>query len=117
MKTVLIVEDEASIARILQHNLERAGFATAIAADGEAALDAVRGARPDLVILDLLLPRLDGWAVAERLKADATTADIPVLMLSIVADRERGLTSGAVDYMTKPFAMSDLVARVQSLLA
>ena len=116
MKTVLIVEDESSIARILEHNLERAGYATAIAPDGEAALAAARTVRPDLVILDLLLPRLDGWAVAERLKADPETAQIPVLMLSIVADRERGLTSGAVEYMTKPFAMHDLLARVQSLL-
>ena len=117
MKRVLIVEDEASIARILEHNLERAGFATVIAADGEAALECVRATRPDLVILDLLLPRLDGWAVAERLKADRSTADIPILMLSIVADRERGLAAGAIDYMTKPFTMNDVIARVRSLLA
>ena len=117
MKSVLIVEDEASIARILEHNLVRAGFAATIAPDGEAALQSVRATRPDLVILDLLLPRLDGWAVAERLKADQATADIPILMLSIVADRERGLAAGAVEYMTKPFTMHELVTRVRSLLA
>jgi DNA-binding response OmpR family regulator len=117
MKTVLIVEDEASIARILDHNLARAGFVTTIASDGETALECVRATRPDLVILDCLLPQLDGWAVAERLKADQATADIPILMLSIVADRERGLATGAVEYMTKPFAMHDLVARVQRMLA
>jgi DNA-binding response OmpR family regulator len=117
MKTVLIVEDEANIARIVQHNLERAGFATDIAADGEAALERARAGGADLVILDLLLPGIDGWAVAERLKADPATASIPILMLSIVADRERGLAVGAADYMTKPFTMSDLVERVKSLLA
>ena len=117
MKNVLIVEDESSIARVLEHNLTRAGFAATIAQDGEIALQCVKSARPDLVILDLLLPRLDGWAVAERLKADAATAGIPILMLSIVADRERGLAAGAVEYMTKPFTMHELVARVRSLLA
>ena len=117
MKTVLIVEDEVNIARILEHNLDRAGFGVEIAGDGEAALERVRAKRPDLIILDLLMPRLDGWAVAQQLKADPSTARIPILMLSIVADRERGLAAGAAAYMTKPFAMHDLVERVQGLLA
>ena len=117
MKHVLIVEDEANIARIIQHNLQRAGLETSIARDGEAALEQVQARRPDAIILDLLLPKADGWTVAARLKADPATAAIPILMLSIVADRERGLAVGASDYLTKPFTVSDLLERVGKLLA
>jgi len=116
MKTVLIVEDEVNIARIVEHNLNRVGYSTVIAGDGELALEQARNRQPDLVILDALLPRLDGWAVAQRLKADPQTAGIPILMLSVVADRARGLAAGASDYMTKPFAIHDLMERVQWLL-
>ena len=117
MKHVLIVEDEANIARIIQHNLQRVGLDTSIARDGEAALEEVHVRRPDAIILDLLLPKADGWTVAARLKADPATATIPILMLSIVADRERGLAAGASDYLTKPFTVSDLLDRVAKLLA
>ena len=115
MKDVLVVEDEASIARIIQHTLEREGFVVTVAADGEAALAEAGAYHPDLIILDLLLPKRDGWSVARALKAAPDTASIPILILSIVADRERGLAAGATDYMTKPFAMSELLERVRRL--
>lgn len=116
MKGILVVEDEPSIARIVQYRLERQGYRVTVVGDGEAALVAVAAARPDLIVLDLLVPKLDGWQVAQRLKACPDTASIPVLMLSIVADRERGLAAGAADYLTKPFAVEELVAKVQGLL-
>jgi DNA-binding response OmpR family regulator len=116
MKHVLVVEDEPSIARIFQFHLERQGHRATVVGDGEAALAAVETRRPDLIVLDLLLPKLDGWAVAERLKAAPATTSIPVLMVSIVADRDRGLASGAADYLTKPFAVEDFVAKVERLL-
>ena len=117
MKRILVVEDEAAIARIIRHNLERRGYDVTVAEDGEAALSAVAAGPPDLVILDLLLPQHDGWALAERLRQSEATASVPILMLSIVADRERGLAAGATEYMTKPFAVTELVDRVQRLLA
>lgn len=115
MKRVLIVEDEKSIARIIQHNLAREGYATTIAGDGEVALAEAHRERPDLILLDLLLPKADGWTVAQRLKEDPATASIPIVMVSIVADRERGLAAGAADYVAKPFVMTDLIQKVRRL--
>jgi len=114
-KTVLVVEDDASVARLVRDGLERAGFTAIVAADGEAGVEAARRHQPDVIVLDIMLPKLDGWAVASRLRASKPTAGIPILMVSIIADRPRGLEAGAVDYMTKPFTMSELLARVRRL--
>lgn len=116
MKTVMVVEDEAPIAEVIRYNLEREGFAVTIVGDGERAVASATASPPDLVILDLLLPGLDGWTVASQLRENGATASVPILVLSIVADRARGLAAGATDYLTKPFSMLELIERVRRLV-
>jgi DNA-binding response OmpR family regulator len=109
----LIVEDETEIADYLQRGLTFEGFAAEIAGDGQSALAAARDRPPDLVILDLMLPGIDGLEVARRLRA---VDDVPIIMLTArdaVADRVAGLESGADDYMIKPFAFEELLARIR----
>jgi len=116
MATVLIVDDEPEIVRLVRAYLERAGFEVVTAHDGEAALRAVRQAHPDLVILDLTLPRLDGLDVARALRREG---DLPIIMLTArteEADRVAGLELGADDYVTKPFSAREMVARVRAVL-
>ena len=116
MTTILIVEDERKIAQIAADYLHRAGFAVDIAADGASALDRVRSRPPDLVVLDLGLPRVDGVEVARTLRAGS---DVPIIMLTARVeedDRLLGLEVGADDYITKPFSPRELVARVQAVL-
>ena len=116
MSTILIVEDERKIAQIAADYLRRAGFAVDIAADGASALDRVRSRPPDLVVLDLGLPRVDGVAVARTIRAGS---DVPIIMLTARVeedDRLLGLEVGADDYITKPFSPRELVARVQAVL-
>ena len=116
MSTILIVEDERKIAQIAADYLRRAGFAVDIAADGASALDRVRSRPPDLVVLDLGLPRIDGVAVARTIRAGS---DVPIIMLTARVeedDRLLGLEVGADDYITKPFSPRELVARVQAVL-
>src|SRR5574341_163918 len=115
-QTVLIVEDDANIVNLLRLYLERDGFAVASASDGAAGLQAVEDLRPDFVVLDLMLPELDGIEVCRRIRA---RADIPVLMLTArvdEVDRLLGLTIGADDYVTKPFSPREVVARVRTIL-
>lgn len=116
MPTVLVVEDEPEIAVLLRSYLERDGHRVVIAGDGEAALREVEALAPDLVILDLMLPRLDGWEVSRRIRA---LVPIPIIMLT-ARDREedkiRGLELGADDYVTKPFSPREVVARVRAVL-
>ena len=116
MKTILIVDDEPQIAEIAGDYLRHAGFDVITAGDGARALDTMHARRPDLVVLDLGLPRLDGLDVAKRIRADS---DLPIIMLTARAeedDRLRGLEVGADDYITKPFSPRELVARVKAVL-
>jgi two-component system alkaline phosphatase synthesis response regulator PhoP len=116
MRTVLVVDDEPEIVRILRDYLERAGFAVLTAGDGEAALATARRERPDLVVLDLSLPALDGLDVARALRRDR---NVPIIMLTAridEVDRVAGLELGADDYVAKPFSPRELVARVRAVL-
>ncbi|MCL6451062.1 MAG: response regulator transcription factor [Acetobacteraceae bacterium] len=113
---VLVVDDERPIAEILRYNLEKAGFSVSLAFDGEEALAKAEQERPDLVILDIMLPSVDGYAVCQKLR---TRSDVPILMLTAKDqehDKVAGLDLGADDYVTKPFSPRELVARVRALL-
>jgi two-component system, OmpR family, alkaline phosphatase synthesis response regulator PhoP len=116
MPTVLVVDDERQIAAVARDYLTRAGFSVAVATDGQTGLDLARQRRPDLVVLDLGLPRLDGLEVARALRRES---DVPIIMLTArvdEGDRLKGFEIGADDYITKPFSPQELVARVSSVL-
>ncbi len=113
---ILIIEDEQRIADFLRRGLTYEGFQVDVRTDGESGLKAARDNPPDLVILDIMLPGLDGFEVCRRLRAGGP---VPILMLTAkdsVADRVKGLDSGADDYVVKPFAFEELIARVRALL-
>ncbi|MCL4370272.1 MAG: response regulator [Chloroflexi bacterium] len=113
---ILVVDDEPGIVDIAKANLEGHGFIVVEAYDGEDALRKVKEEKPDLVVLDILMPEMDGWDVLERIEADPELSGIPVIMLTArVSDEDvlRGLERGAVEYMTKPFYPEDLVAAVK----
>jgi len=115
-KSILVVEDEMKIARLVRDYLENAGFDVVVTGDGEAALASVRGARPDLVVLDLGLPGQDGLDVTRELRR---SSGLPIVMLTArgdEADRIVGLELGADDYVVKPFSPKELVARVRAVL-
>ncbi|NEA56701.1 response regulator transcription factor [Streptomyces sp. SID13666] len=114
---ILIVDDEPAVREALQRSLAFEGYDTAMAADGMAALDQVDGYRPDAIILDVLMPRMDGLTTARRLRATGVT--VPILMLTArdtVGDRVTGLDAGADDYLVKPFELDELLARLRALL-
>lgn len=116
---VLLVEDDPGLVELLTYNLERSSFGVAVATDGETALSMVEKAKPDLMLLDWMLPRLSGLEVCRRLRRGDTTADLPILMLTARAeeeDRVRGLDTGADDFLTKPFSVAELIARINALL-
>ena len=116
---ILVVEDESAIVDIVCRALRRHGYETESAGDGDAALDKAATLRPDLVILDLMLPKMDGWEVCRRLRATPETASTPVIMLTARRDERdvlEGLEIGADDYIKKPFSLAELVARVRALL-
>ena len=114
---ILVVEDESDLARALARSLEEAGFAVDVAADGEDGLFRIREIPYDAAVLDLMLPRLDGWSVLEAARGEGVR--LPILILTArdqLADRVRGLNLGADDYLVKPFATSELVARLHALI-
>ncbi|MFT4570603.1 MAG: two-component system alkaline phosphatase synthesis response regulator PhoP [Hyphomicrobiaceae bacterium] len=116
---VLVVEDEEDIAELLRYNLEAAGFSVAVANTGELGLAAASNEPPSIVLLDLMLPTIDGLEVCRRLRAAPNTAAIPIVMLTArgeESDVVRGLEMGADDYVTKPFSPRVLIARIQSVL-
>lgn len=116
---ILIVDDEKDIVRMLDYNLKKEGFRTLSASDGEEALDKAIRERPDIVLLDLMLPGIDGLEVCKSLKKEAKTAGIPVIMLTAKtqeADKIVGLELGADDYVTKPFSIRELIARIKAIL-
>lgn len=116
---ILIVEDESAIRDLIRMNLEANGFSTATAEDGYQALERIKALRPDLILLDWMLPGLDGLGVLRKIKAESTLANIPVIMLTAKGEESDvvlGLEMGASDYVTKPFSNKVLVARVRALL-
>jgi two-component system alkaline phosphatase synthesis response regulator PhoP len=116
---ILVVDDDKSIIRVVRGYLEQAGYQVLTATDGETALHMLRSERPDLVILDLLMPRRDGWEVTRIVRADKTLAATPIIMLTArVEDTDKivGLELGADDYITKPFNAREVLARVNALL-
>lgn len=118
-KRILIVDDEPNIVISLEFLMMREGHEVHVARDGEAGLLAVRTQRPDLVVLDVMMPKLDGFSVLAAIRADAELAQTRVLMLTAKgreAEREKGLTLGANAYMPKPFSTRELVDKVKELL-
>jgi two-component system alkaline phosphatase synthesis response regulator PhoP len=116
---ILVVDDDRQIVRLVQSYLEQAGYTVLAAYDGTAALRLIRAERPDLVVLDLMLPDMDGWAITRAVRADPATAALPILMLTARvedADRIVGLELGADDYVTKPFNPREVLARVRAIL-
>ena len=116
---VLVVEDEEAISQLLAYNLGKEGFTVSISADGDEAMIAVDEEKPDLVLMDWMLPNVSGIELCRRLRTGNDTRDIPVIMLTARGeeeDRVRGLDVGADDYVTKPFSMSELVARMRAVL-
>ena len=114
--SVLIVEDDRNIQELLQMYLEKEGYAVTVAGDGGQGLAKFRSIKPDLVLLDIMMPVMDGWSVCKTIRAESKT---PVIMLTAkgeVDDKVTGLKSGADDYITKPFEMKELLARIEAVL-
>jgi len=116
VEKILIVEDEISLQETLAYNLRKQGYEVVISGDGPSALEEVRNSKPDLILLDIMLPGMDGFEVCRKLRSEVST---PVLMLTArddEIDRVVGLEVGADDYLTKPFSMRELIARVKAML-
>ena len=114
--SVLIVEDDRNIAELLQMYLEKEGYAVTTAFDGGQGLQKFRSIKPDLVLLDVMMPVMDGWAVCKSIRSESTT---PIIMLTAKGetdDKVNGLRSGADDYITKPFEMREVLARIEAVL-
>ena len=118
-ETILVVDDDPDIARFVEVNLRSAGYDVSVASDGEQALEKAAALRPDLVLLDVMMPRIDGFEVAQRLRRNPQTASTSIIMLTAKAlstDKVLGLTAGADDYIIKPFDPIELLARVKGTL-
>ncbi len=118
-KKILVVEDDIDLVELLSFNLKKAGFSIGTASHGIEALKKARSLLPDLILLDLMLPELDGFAVCETLRRDPAIASVPIIMLTAMGSefaRLGGLESGADDFITKPFSSRQLLARIEELL-
>ena len=118
--TVLVVEDDPVILRLLEVNFELEGFGVVLAHDGAEGIEAARAEKPDIIVSDIMMPKVSGIELVQALKADAATAGIPIILLSAKAqtnDLKSGMDAGADDYVTKPFEPLDLVDRVNALLS
>ena len=117
--TIIVAEDEDALATLLQYNLEKEGYRVVLAGDGEEALIVIDEAKPDLLLLDWMLPKVSGIEVCRRIRQKQETRNLPVLMLTArgeETDRIRGLDTGADDYVIKPFSMTELLARIRAVL-
>ncbi len=121
MALILVVDDEPEIVQLVSRMMEGRGHRVSVARDGQEALAAVERERPDLIIIDLNLPKLDGFEVTKRLRAADATRDLPIVMMTAafptVADADRGITVGADEYVVKPFLREVLLHNVERLLA
>ena len=119
VRSILVIEDDEASRDALSRRLARRGYAVAVACDGHEGVEAARAALPDLILMDLGLPRVDGWEATRLLKADAATAHIPVIVLSahaMLADRDRALAAGGDDFDTKPVRFEQLLGKIETLL-
>lgn len=119
MYKILIVDDEKDIVDLVSYNLEKEGFSTVKALDGESALQIIRAQKPDLIILDLMLPKMNGLDVCKTVRRNPETSGLPIIMLTAKSDevdKVTGLEVGADDYVAKPFSVKELTARVRSVL-
>jgi len=117
---ILVVDDEPEAVELVEFNLKQAGYNVSTAADGAEALKKARAQTPDLIVLDVMLPEMDGFEICKTLRLDTTTAKVPIIMLTAKAaeiDRVLGLELGADDYLTKPFSPRELMLRVKKILA
>nr|MBA2395017.1 response regulator [Ktedonobacteraceae bacterium] len=119
VRKILVVDDEAVLVETIAYNLEQAGYRVVTASDGNSALEAARSESPDLILLDIMLPGIDGLEVCRQLRKESSTATTPIVMLTAKSDeidKVVGLEVGADDYVTKPFGRRELLARVRALL-
>ncbi len=119
-KSILIVDDEPNIVISLEYVMKNAGFDVAVAYDGEEALEKVKENVPDLVILDVMMPKLDGFEVCKKIRENPAWKSVRIVMLTAKgrdSEREKGLSFGADDYLTKPFSTRDILQRVKEILA
>lgn len=117
---ILIVDDEPRVSRLVSEVLTAVGYRVTAAGAGQAAIEKVAIERPDLVLLDIMMPQMDGWEVLKLLRIDEETASIPVAMLSArteARDRVQGLQEGAIDYICKPFSLQELLAKIEAIFA
>lgn len=120
MKKILIVDDEKELIALVSLHMRMTGYEVLIATNGENALVVARQEKPNLIVLDLMIPKIDGWDVCKRLRQDPEIKNIPVIMLTALAETEdklKGFEAGADDYVTKPFSPRELIARVKRVLA
>lgn len=118
-KKIMVVDDEPYIARVIKFKLEQEGYTVISANDGQSGLQKIKEEKPDLVLLDVMMPGLSGYEVCQKIKEDAELAGIPVVILTAKGqerDREQGLTMGASDYITKPFSPNRLLELVKSMI-